>query len=169
MKDRIMNIVLTLIRKKDALALRRKLDLLSSLSGKRCLGCRRFLYDVSFDNSFCPTCMKEKPPAWVKYDLDRQRREKEALARSEKKGMLVRVNFEGDKKGYQILHPCEKCGIWNEIFLSKAILKLSEHQIKTPKSLRFVTSLDPQFQLKIKKGIDKEFDAILNDNEREAR
>jgi len=85
---------------------------------------------------------------------------------------MIRINFEEDKKRYQILHPCTECGIWNEIFLSKAILKLSEHQIKTPKSLRFVTSLDPKFQLKIKKGIDKEFkkhDAIFEDEKRKKK
>ena len=117
MKDGIINVILTLMSKKNILILRRKLDLLSSLSGKRCLGCNRFLYDVSFDNSFCPTCIKEKPAAWVKYDLERQKREKEIEALEE---------------------------------------------IKTPKSLRFVTSLDPKFQLKIKKGIDKEFDKELD-------
>ena len=101
MKNTILNLLLIFLSKKTRINLTRKLDLLSSLSGKRCLGCQKFLYDISFDNSFCPSCTGHAPE-WIKYDLERQRREN--------------------------------------------------------KSLKFVTSLDPKFQLKIKKGIDKLID-----------
>jgi len=147
----ILNILLIFLSKKTRIKLSRKLELLETLSGKRCLDCREFLYDITFDNPFCPSC-RGYVPERIKYDPERLREE------SEKKRELVRINFEGDKKGYQILHPCKKCGIWNDFSLSKWILKLSEQQFKIPKAkgLKFVTSLDPEFQLEIKKGIDKD-------------
>jgi len=71
---------------------------------------------------------------------------------------MIRVIFKEKKKGYQILHPCDECGIWNGIFVPKEILVLSEVQIKPDKEARkriFVTSLDPKFQLKMAKSLGK--------------
>lgn len=91
---------------------------------------------------------------------------------------MIRVNYDAKRKGYQILKPCDKCGQWNEAFVTKALLEFSEQQFDTyeelkayeegrpvdPEKLRaekeqivFYTSPDPKFQLKIKKDIDKVF------------
>ena len=71
---------------------------------------------------------------------------------------MIRIDFIADKKVYRIRHSCYKCEFWNEIFIPRDILVLSEVQIKTDKEARkriFVTSLDPKFQLKMAKSIGK--------------
>ena len=92
---------------------------------------------------------------------------------------MIRVKYDEKRKGYQILKPCDKCGMWQEIFVTKALLEFSEQQFDTyeelsayaegrlvdvdkvkeeKESLAFVTSLDPKFQAKIAKGIKKVMD-----------
>ena len=97
---------------------------------------------------------------------------------------MIRITFKEDKKGYQILHPCDKCGMWQEVFVTKALLEFSEQQFETyeelsaysegrpvdvdkvkeeKESLTFVTSLDPKFQAKIAKGIRKVMNKALKE------
>ena len=103
---------------------------------------------------------------------------------------MIRVNYDAKRKGYQILKPCDKCGQWNEAFVTKALLEFSEQQFDTyeelkayeegrpvdPEKLRaekesitFVTSLDKKFQQGIAKGINKELSGLLKENEKKSK
>jgi len=76
MKNAILNILLIFLSKKTRIKLMRKLDLLESLSGKRCVWCKVFLYDIAFGRNFCPECGKKEGKKWVEYNVNRQEREK---------------------------------------------------------------------------------------------
>jgi len=72
MKDTILNIFLIFVSKKTRIKLMRKLDLLNSLTGKRCLRCREFLYDVAFGNNLCCKCSKKWTKSWIDWNVSRQ-------------------------------------------------------------------------------------------------
>lgn len=76
MKDTILNVLLIFLSKKTRIKLIRKLDLLESLSGKRCQYCREFLYDISFGRRLCCKCGIEWTKSWIEYNLNRQKLEK---------------------------------------------------------------------------------------------
>lgn len=103
---------------------------------------------------------------------------------------MIRVNYDAKRKGYQILKPCDKCGQWNEAFVTKALLEFSEQQFDTyeeleaylsgrpvdidkikkeKESLTFVTSLDKKFQRGLAKSINKELGRLLKENEEKSK